>query len=55
MKLSVVTYRDVLLKEIELLKSRFEEHDTGHLKTAVHVLEGRVEELKEMIETKIAA
>lgn len=55
MNVSVLTYRDVLMNEIELLKSRFEETDTGHLKTAVSVLEQRVEELKEVIESKLAA
>jgi len=35
-----------LEREIIILKSRFEDHDTGHLKTAVSVLENRIEELK---------
>lgn len=34
-----------LLAEIEVLKSRFEPTDTGHLRTAVSVLEERVEEI----------
>lgn len=34
-----------LLAEVEVLKSRFEPTDTGHLRTAVNVLEERVKEL----------
>jgi hypothetical protein len=33
-----------LQKEIDLLKTRFEDHDTGHIRTAVSVLEDRVKE-----------
>ena len=36
----------VLMEEIAVLASRFEEHDTGHLRTAVNVLKHRVKELK---------
>jgi hypothetical protein len=34
-----------LLAEVEVLKSRFEPTDTGHLRTAVSVLEDRIEEI----------
>ncbi len=34
-----------LLAEIEVLRSRFEPTDTGHLRTAVSVLEERVKEI----------
>ena len=34
-----------LLAEVEVLKSRFEPTDTGHLRTAVSVLEERIEEI----------
>jgi len=34
-----------LLAEIEVLRSRFEPTDTGHLRTAVNVLEERVQEI----------
>ena len=40
---------EALKDEIQVLKSRFEDHDTGHLKTAVSVLEGRVKELESWI------
>ena len=54
----------VLMEEISVLKSRFKDHDTGHLQTAVTdvindqnvalkvtlgVLESRVQELRERI------
>jgi hypothetical protein len=31
--------------EIEILKSRVQEHDTGHIITAIQVLESRIKEL----------
>ena len=36
----------VLMDEIELLKSRIEPHDTGHLYTTISTLEHRIEELE---------
>lgn len=39
-------YIGVLQNEIEILKSRYLPEDTGHLRTAVSVLEERVKELK---------
>ncbi len=36
----------MLMEEIAVLESRFEEHDTGHLRTTVNVLKQRVLELK---------
>jgi ubiquinone biosynthesis protein UbiJ len=44
-----VDHVEALKDEIQVLKSRFEDHDTGHLKTAVSVLEGRVKELESWI------
>ncbi len=38
-----------LLSEIEILRSRFEPTDTGHLRTAVNVLEDRVKEILESL------
>ena len=35
-----------LLKEIDIIKQRFQPSDTGHLHGAVRVLEDRVQELK---------
>ena len=36
----------VLMDEIEVLKSRIEPHDTGHLYTTISTLEHRIEELE---------
>ena len=36
---------EVLMHEIGVLESRFEPHDTGHLRTAVSVLRDRAREL----------
>ena len=35
----------VLQDEIEIHKSRLEPHDTGHLHTAISVIERRIEEM----------
>ena len=39
----------VLVEEIAVLKSRYTEHDTGNLRTAVSVLENRIKELRDRI------
>ena len=39
----------VLMEEIAVLESRFEDHNTGNLRTAVSVLKNRVVELKDRI------
>ena len=39
----------MLMEEIAIIKSRFQEHDTGNLRTTVNVLENRVKELKDRI------
>ena len=39
----------VLIDEINVIKSRYTDHDTGHLRTAVSVLENRVKELRDRI------
>ena len=36
----------VLKEEIDIFKSRIEEHDTGHLYTTISTLEHRIEELQ---------
>ena len=36
----------MLMEEIAVLESRFKDHDTGNLRTAVSVLKNRVLELK---------
>ena len=39
----------VLMEEITVIKSRYTDSDTGHLRTAVSVLENRVQELRDKI------
>ena len=39
----------VLMEEISILKSRYTESDTGNLRTAVTVLENRVQELRDRV------
>ena len=36
----------ILEREVEIIRSRFKDTDTGNLRTAVSVLEKRIEELK---------
>ena len=44
-----VSHCEALQDEIEILKSRIEDHDTGHIHTAISVLESRVKELSAWI------
>ena len=39
-----------LMDEICVLKSKIKEHGTGHIHTAISVLEHRVKEVKECVE-----
>ena len=39
----------VLMEEISVLKSRYKDQDTGHLRTTVNVLENRVKELRDRV------
>lgn len=36
--------------EVDRLKEKIQEHGTGHIKTAIQVLEQRIEELEEQME-----
>tara|TARA_Y100000780_G_C13325435_1_gene279365 strand:+ start:190 stop:345 length:156 start_codon:yes stop_codon:yes gene_type:complete len=38
-----------LVEEIGILKTKIREHDTGHIHTAINVLEHRVNEMKEKL------
>ena len=40
---------EVLKTEMDVLASRLEPHDTGHLHTAIYVLKERVEELEKEV------
>ena len=45
-------YIDVLKAEIDLLTSRLEPHDMGHLHTAIGVLTHRIKELEILAKQK---
>ena len=38
-------HRKVLMLEVDILKDRYEPTGTGSLRTAVHILEGRIKEI----------
>ena len=42
-----------LVEEIGVLKTKIREHDTGHIHTAINVLEHRVKEVKEKLNNEI--
>ena len=50
----ILNHRDVLMEEINIIKSRYTPEDTGHLRTAVSVLVERVKELRKDIENEIS-
>tara|TARA_B100000287_G_scaffold122092_1_gene113886 strand:- start:12565 stop:12759 length:195 start_codon:yes stop_codon:yes gene_type:complete len=43
----------VLMEEIAILKTKLQPHDTGHIRTAISVLEERVEELQHELENQL--
>jgi hypothetical protein len=43
----LLNHKRALLREIEFLKTKLEDHDTGHIRTAISVLEERVKEINE--------
>lgn len=45
---------EILREEIEVFRSRIEEHDTGHLYTTISTLEHRIEELEKEYKEKLA-
>ena len=50
---TLVNHKNSLMREINVLSSRIEEHDTGHIHTAISVLKHRVEELDGQIEKEL--
>ena len=43
----------VIQSEIDILKSRLQPHDTGHIHTAISVLSDRLEEVSNNIKQKL--
>ena len=50
---TLVNHKNSLVREINVLSSRIQEHDTGHIHTAISVLKHRVEELDGQIEKEL--
>tara|TARA_B100000287_G_scaffold435636_1_gene505182 strand:- start:7196 stop:7363 length:168 start_codon:yes stop_codon:yes gene_type:complete len=50
---SCVDRLQVLLEEVSILKSKLQPHDTGHIHTAISVLNERIEQVKKNIEAKL--
>ena len=50
---TLANHKNSLQREITVLSSRLEEHDTGHIHTAISVLKHRVEELESQIEKEL--
>ena len=47
--MSDVDRLEFLVDEIHILEGKIREHDTGHIRTAISVLEDRVNEIKEKL------
>ena len=47
--MQLVMHKGALLKEIEFLKTQLRDHDTGHIRTAINVLEDRVKEIESFL------
>lgn len=50
---NIVDHMRFLELEVEILESRFREHDTGNLRTAVSVLKTRIKEIENIIRQKV--
>jgi hypothetical protein len=46
----LLSHKYTLIREIEFLKTKLENHDTGHIRTAISVLEERVKEIDEFFD-----
>lgn len=52
-KVDYVDYLSVLMEEVQILRSRLQPHDTGHIHTTINVLEERIEEIKDKIRANL--
>jgi len=46
----LLAHKYSLIREIKFLYSKLEDHDTGHIRTAISVLEERVKEIDEFFD-----
>ena len=53
MHIDEVTRLKVLMEEIQTLRSRIKQHDTGNIQTAINVLEVRIDEIENAIRAKM--
>ena len=53
MHIDCLTRLKVLMDEIHILTSKLQEHDTGHISTAITVLKVRVDEIETNIREKM--
>ena len=53
MYIDEVTRLKVLMEEIQILRSRLKQHDTGNINTAIHVIEVRIDEIENAIRAKM--
>ena len=51
--ISCVDRLQILLEEVSILKSKLQPEDTGHIHTAIGVLNERIKEVKKNIESKL--
>jgi len=47
--LQLINHKGALLNEIAFLETQLKDHDTGHIRTAISVLEGRVKDIVEFL------
>lgn len=45
----VVTHMEHMVREVEHLRTKIRESDTGHIHTAISVMEHRIKELREQL------
>jgi len=47
--MELVIHRGALVKEISCLEAKLEDHDTGHIRTTIGVLQERVSEIDDLL------
>ncbi len=45
----VVTHMEHLVREVEHLRTLIRDHDTGHIHTAISVMENRISEMRDKL------
>jgi uncharacterized protein Yka (UPF0111/DUF47 family) len=46
----LIEHKKALRREIEYLKTKLKDEDTGHIHTAIGVLEGRIKDIEDFID-----